>query len=74
MLEIAVGFFKMKFSHFCVPENISRFFFKLYNRYLTNLKTAIKKTFLVVRDGSGPLFWPRVGFRVWRSSSGRVSG
>ena len=26
------------------------------------------------RDGSGPFFWPRVGFRVLRSSSGRVSG
>ena len=32
-------------------------------------------SYLVVsRDGSGPFFWPRVGFRVLRSSSGRVSG
>ena len=26
------------------------------------------------RDGSGPFFWPRVGFRVLRSSLGGVSG
>ena len=31
-------------------------------------------TYLDIRDGSGPFFWPRVGFRVLRSSSGRVSG